>query len=156
MITDDIGKIESLIDHTPIDDIVGIIYRTGQTVDLGHFVAVVPKNGFWYWIDSAWSEQKDRPGEEGLITKYTPDQIKKYIKNVDKNPVVQTSGGPIGGFYTAYFVTRKVLDDPGGDFASPLKLKNPKSKYLSPTSKIRRARKKRKDNINNFKKNIKK
>ena len=39
---------------------------------------------------------------------------------------------------------------------SPLKLKNPKSKFLSPTSKIKKERKKKKDKINKLKKNLKK
>ena len=49
-------------------------------------------------------------------------------------------------------------EDTGGGAKSPLKLKNPKSKYLSPTSKIKKERKKKKDKINKLKnkKNIKK
>tara|TARA_R110002126_G_scaffold291661_1_gene455030 strand:- start:46 stop:4347 length:4302 start_codon:yes stop_codon:yes gene_type:complete len=46
----------------------------------------------------------------------------------------------------------------GGGAKSPLKLKNPKSKFLSPSSKIKKERKKKKDKINKLKnkKNIKK
>ena len=147
---------------------IGII----ENVQGLHYVAWVTRGGFWYRIDSMFKYYKSpgvcegsnqlgittygttsqKLGDAGHICKYTEENMIKYLTRgesgyspcsnliiVSAEKYFDNSGNLIGTSSGAG----------AGSSASPLKLK--RKKYLSPTSKIKMARKKRKSNIQKLK-----
>ena len=95
-------------------------------------------------LDSRLSTDKEKENypQHGIICRFNIDDFIK-IFNSQKYAMGIFSKEPL------------VLEGSVVTNNSPLKLKNPKSKFLSPTSKIKKERKKKKDKINKLKKNLK-
>jgi len=151
----------------PGEDKYLLVYAGGENIFIGkniNYLKEFTDNGNNYYLASAivgnpghyFSIIGDGIGKYFLVDKLGTNKIEKL--NLDTNydwfkylssVIYYKEPIPFKIFtnYDKYF--------PSG-VASPLKLKNPKSKHLSPTYKIRRERKKRRKNIHNYKKNLKK
>ena len=126
----------------------------------GHYVCwkwrQIGEDFFWYRIDSrALDVNKVRIDYTGVICKYTEtDFSNKINEDIGRSEEYSLESQPPS--YLLISTEHLGIESTVLFAPSPLKLKNPKSKYLSPTSKIKKERKKKKDKINKLKKNHKK